>query len=50
MLKLGLAQFGEGQVREAQATLEQVEAKYPGSDAARIASDRLRSIQLSQLR
>ena len=50
LLKLGLAQFGDGQLREAQATLQQVEAQYPGSDAARIAADRLRSIQLSQLR
>src|SRR5690606_6748794 len=50
LLKLGLAQFGDGQLREAQATLQQVEARYPGSDAARIAADRLRSIQLSQLR
>lgn len=50
MLKLGLAQFGEGQVRQAKDTLEQVEATYPGTDAARIATDRLRSIQLSQLR
>lgn len=50
MLKLGLSQFGEGQVRQAQATLEQVQAQYPGTDAARIAGDRLRSIQLTQLR
>lgn len=50
LLKLGLSQFGQGQVREAQATLEQVQAQYPDSDAARIAGDRLRSIQLSQLR
>jgi len=50
MLKLGLAQFGEGRVQQAQATLEQVAAQYPGTDAARIAADRLRSIQISQLR
>ncbi|KAF1700919.1 tol-pal system protein YbgF [Pseudoxanthomonas suwonensis] len=50
LLKLGLAQFGEGEVRQAQATLAQVESQYPGTDAARIAADRLRSIQLSQLR
>lgn len=50
LLKLGLAQFGDGQVRQAQSTLEQVVERYPGTDAARIASDRLQSIQLSQLR
>ncbi|WP_186828194.1 tol-pal system protein YbgF [Pseudoxanthomonas taiwanensis] len=50
LLKLGLSQFGEGEVRQAQATLQQVESQYPGSDAARIAADRLRSIQISQLR
>ena len=50
LLKLGLSQFGDGQVREAQATLEQVIGRYPNTDAARIAGDRLRSIQVGQLR
>lgn len=50
LLKLGLAQYGLGQVREAEATLQQVSSKYPGSDVARTADDRLRSIQLGQLR
>jgi len=50
LLKLGLAQFGDGQVREAEATLQQVVSQYAGTDAARIAADRLQSIQLSQLR
>ncbi len=50
LLKLGLSQFGEGQVQQAEATLQQVVARYPDSDAARIAGDRLRSIQIGQLR
>ena len=50
LLKLGLSQFGGGQVREAEATLQQVIARYPNTDAARIAGDRLRSIQVGQLR
>ena len=31
-------------------TLEQVIGRYPNTDAARIAGDRLRSIQVGQLR
>jgi tol-pal system protein YbgF len=50
LLKLGLAQFGEGQVAQAQATLAQVIERYAGTDAARLAADRLQSIQLSQAR
>jgi tol-pal system protein YbgF len=50
LLKLGLSQFGEGQVQQAEATLQQVVARYPESDAARIAGDRLHSIQIGQLR
>ncbi|AKC88363.1 tol-pal system protein YbgF [Pseudoxanthomonas suwonensis] len=50
LLKLGLSQFGEGQVPQAEATLQQVVARYPGTDAARIAGDRLHSIQIGQLR
>jgi tol-pal system protein YbgF len=50
LLKLGLSQFGEGQVQQAEATLQQVVSRYPESDAARIAGDRLHSIQIGQLR
>lgn len=50
MLKLGLSQFGAGQVRDAEATLQQVIGRYPDTDAARIAGDRLHSIQIGQLR
>jgi len=50
LLKLGLSQFGEGQVQEARATLQQVIERYPGTDAARLAADRLQSIQLSLAR
>ena len=50
LLKVGLAQFGDGQVAEAEATLQQVVSRYPGTDAARIAGDRLHSIQIGQLR
>ena len=50
LLKLGLSQFGDGQVPQAEATLQQVVARYPGTDAARIAGDRLHSIQIGQLR
>ncbi len=48
LLKLGLSQQGEGKSREAQQTLQQVIGQYPGSDAARVAQDRLNSIQLGQ--
>ena len=50
LLKLGLSQFGDGQVQQAEATLQQVVSRYPGTDAARIAGDRLHSIQIGQLR
>ncbi|KAF1685046.1 tol-pal system protein YbgF [Pseudoxanthomonas broegbernensis] len=50
LLKLGLAQYGDGQVRQAEGTLEEVVGRFPGTDAARIAADRLQSIQLGQLR
>jgi tol-pal system protein YbgF len=48
LLKLGLSQYGEGKAKDAQQTLQQVISKYPGSDAARVAQDRLQSIQLGQ--
>lgn len=50
LLKLGLAEFGEGKVEAAEATLAEVTVRYPGSDAARTAADRLRSIQVGRLR
>lgn len=50
LLKVGLSQFGLKQVPAAETTLADVAKRYPGSDAARTASDRLRAIQLSQLR
>jgi TolA-binding protein len=34
----------------AEATLAQVTQRYPGTDAARTADDRLRAIQLSRTR
>ena len=46
LLKLGLSQSGLRQTEAAMATLRQVGQRYPGSDAARIAEDRLRSMQV----
>nr|CEL45834.1 conserved hypothetical protein [Xanthomonas citri pv. citri] len=48
LLKLGLSQYGEGKNNEAQQTLQQVASQYPGSDAARVAQERLQSIRLGQ--
>ncbi|HEY9255069.1 MAG TPA: tol-pal system protein YbgF [Stenotrophomonas sp.] len=48
LLKLGLSQYGDGDARGAEQTLQQVVSQYPGSDAARVAQDRLHSIQLGQ--
>lgn len=48
LLKLGLSQYGDGDTRGAEQTLQQVVSQYPGSDAARVAQDRLHSIQLGQ--
>lgn len=50
LLKLGLSEFGLGQVEEAERTLADVVARYPGSDVARTADARLRSIQVGLLR
>ncbi len=50
MLKVGLSQFGLKQVEAAERTLADVSTKYPGTDAARTASDRLNAIQLGRLR
>lgn len=48
LLKLGLSQYGEGDTPAAEQTLQQVISQYPGSDAARVAQDRLHSIQIGQ--
>ncbi|HEY1140021.1 MAG TPA: tetratricopeptide repeat protein, partial [Lysobacter sp.] len=50
MLKIGLSQFNQKQVEAAERTLADVSSKYPGTDAARTASDRLNAIQLGRLR
>jgi tol-pal system protein YbgF len=50
LLKLGLAQYGLGREAEAESTLAEVGRRYPGTDAARTAADRLRAMQLSSLR
>lgn len=50
LLKVGLSQVGQKQLDAAEATLSDVSKRYPGTDAARTASDRLRAIQLSQVR
>ena len=46
LLKIGLSQYGLQQLGEAEATLTVVTRRYPGSDAARTAEDRLRAIAL----
>ncbi|MGH8031740.1 MAG: tol-pal system protein YbgF [Luteimonas sp.] len=50
LLKVGLSQFGLQDLGTAEATLARVVSQYPGTDAARTADDRLRAIQLNQLR
>lgn len=50
LLKLGLSQFGEGHAEQAERTLNDVIARFKGTAAARIASDRLQSIRIGQLR
>ena len=50
LLKVGLSQYGARDVAAAEATLARVTTQYPGTDAARTADDRLRAIQLGQLR
>lgn len=50
LLKLGLSEYGLGKVEDAERTLGAVSAKYPGSDVARTADDRLKSIQLGRVR
>ncbi|MGY0652320.1 tol-pal system protein YbgF [Luteimonas sp. A537] len=50
LLKIGLSQYGQRDLVAAEATLARVTEQYPGTDAARTADDRLRSIQLNSLR
>lgn len=50
LLKVGLSQYGLRDLPAAEGTLGRVVAQYPGTDAARTADDRLRSIQLNSLR
>ena len=44
LLKLGYSQYEKKRTAEARATLQQVQARYPGTDAARLAADRLDKI------
>ncbi len=44
LLKLGYTQFAQKQYPQAKATLTDVTQKYPGTDAARLAQDRLKKI------
>lgn len=50
LLKVGLSQYGLNDLDAAEATLNQVLQQYPGTDAARTASDRLRAIQIARAR
>lgn len=50
LLKVGLTQVGLKEFAAAEATLTEVAARFPGTDAARTAEDRLRAIQLNRLR
>jgi TolA-binding protein len=44
MLKLGFTQYAQKQYPAARATLTDVTKKYPGTDSARLAADRLKRI------
>ena len=44
LLKLGYTQAAQKQYAAARATLDEVTKKYPGSDPARLAAERLRRI------
>ena len=46
LLKFGYCQFELGRAAEGEATLRDVIARFPGSDAARLAQSRLRSLAL----
>jgi len=47
LLKLGLSQLSQGNMQQAEEILAQVTARFPGSDAARMAQQRLQSLNLS---
>jgi tol-pal system protein YbgF len=49
LLKVGLSQYGARQYEAAERTLAEVTSRYPGTEAARTAADRLHAIQLGQL-
>jgi len=44
MLKLGYTQLEQKQYPAARATLDEVTKKFPGTDSARLAAERLRRI------
>ena len=46
LLKVGYCQIELKQVDAAKATLKQVVAKYPGSDSASLAQERLQRLQI----
>ncbi|EWS77280.1 hypothetical protein AF72_11635 [Xylella taiwanensis] len=48
LLKQALCQANQGHNTDAEQSLEQVLSQYPGTDAARLAQERLQSIKLSQ--
>ena len=48
LLKVGLSQYGLRDLDAAEATLSQVPTRFPGTDAARTAEDRLQAIQLAR--
>jgi|SRR5690606_13298901 len=48
LLKIGLSQYGLRELDDAEATLSQVLTRFPGTDAARTAEDRLHAIQLAR--
>ncbi|HEY1723909.1 MAG TPA: tol-pal system protein YbgF [Steroidobacteraceae bacterium] len=48
MLKLGLTQIDQKKLSDARATLKQVVQRFPGTDAAKVASSRLQSIPPDQ--
>lgn len=50
LLKVGLCQQGLRQLDAAESTYNQVLGRYPGTEAARVADDRLRAIQLLRVR
>jgi TolA-binding protein len=44
MLKLGMTQIDQQRLTDARSTLTQVVQRYPGTDAARLASSRLQNL------